>query len=1538
MQTILHARDHVAIVLNRLSVQGDPQIPSRLLLALPPEQLGARVDWLLDSKEPENLPSVQSRWPVRQGQSEIPIPLPDPNLGVSAMAVTDFKLYQECPYRFYLARVCRLKPMDDDRLELRADGFGNLIHDVVDGLKGSPVATSIDADQVAKWLLARLDNVARKRFGVVRSPALMIQIEQARARLKAFAILQAKRAAEGWDIIETEVKIPIEAGIRIGSMPLHGRIDRIDFHESSGRWAILDYKTSDMVADPKRHFDTDLGPVDFQLPLYRHLVRGLNRPIQGPIELGYIALSKSIGEIKIAMAEFSDEQLAQSDRRAREIADLVERRVFWPPKMNDLKVWDNFQAICQNSVAKRWVPPPDGLPQSLVSSELPKSTQSEAGPSRKARPSAPHFDPEHPLFRGSCRVPRQNRKVDDRPVRLALKPLKAAGTPPDDWFNPLLIRASAGTGKTFQLANRMLRLLFADQPPDHVLATTFTRKAAGEILERVLLRLAKATIDDQWLTQLQRELQPLKIQREHCQYQLARLCANLHRFRVSTLDSFYSQLAKSFSLELQLPPGWRLADPYAETQLRDLAIQRLFEAQDHDQLKTLLSMLFKGELDRSIQSQIREVVKNGYGLFRVTQAEAWTPIAAPKSPSSADVDRAFQELQAVPVENQKWKGAVQTLGRLIAAQDWEAILKQTLVQAIVPDDETQVPTYNRVQLTWPAIQSVNTIAQAAMSRELGLRREQSEATYQLLAAYDQQLNLVKRSTRTLTFDDIAFRLSQWFQATQSRDSSGDPPVALNVSPKGRQTQLARVSWRMDSRVDHLLLDEFQDTSPVQWEIVKPFAEAIAREGLRRDRSFFCVGDTKQAIYGWRGGVAEIFESVGSQLPHVQDRPLVTSYRSSPVITEFVNEVFRNLDRHPSKQYGIGHAVADAWQRDFPEHQTARSESGYVQFCNGPEKKRANRNEEEIEDSDETLLGWMAEEIESLARRAPHISIGVLARTNKDVANLIGFLRDRQLDASQEGGNPLTDSAAVELVLSLFHMADHPGDSVCAFHVQHSPLAHVLGMDAGRTGDTIAESIRTQVHLQGYGLAVSSFVNRLAPFCNQRDQIRLEQLISVAFRFEELREKRIRDFVRFVREQRLTLPNPSQIRVMTIHQSKGLEFDAVFLSVDQAIMGPPPTLVARQESPTSNPTGVLRYINKDIQRFLDQEWQDVFRSQAQRQLSESLSVFYVAMTRARRGLYLYGVPQKNPVMRWGSALHSILRVSEEQRVMTKCQLVSRGDPLWYQPASSPEQPPNHPEATQRLPESIQSSDEKEAPAAQTISIQLASVDPLHVSRLRPTRRPSSADQPRIVPLRNALADNESMGAIVGTLIHRWFEEIQWIEDFEFQPAAMRELALATLTPDQMPHVSLDYWLEQMEQLLQLDSVRLALARQRYAEWSSQGITRIEVHNERRLLEIMDGTLLRGTIDRLVVGYCGHRPARAEIMDFKTDARNPSLDLTAWELDRAEHHRPQLELYRRIICQQLYLPSECVQLSLLLLSGDRLVSIACEDLNPMNAVNS
>ncbi|WP_182867686.1 UvrD-helicase domain-containing protein [Rhodopirellula sp. JC639] len=822
----------------------------------------------------------------------------------------------------------------------------------------------------------------------------------------------------------------------------------------------------------------------------------------------------------------------------------------------------------------------------------------------------------------------------------------------DGSLPPVLVRASAGTGKTYRLTARLLQILFQGAAPESILATTFTRKAAGEILERILLTLAEAAdpANDSALEDLRRQVGLETLPRSLCLQLLQRLVASIHRVRICTLDSLFTQLAKSFPFELQLPPVWRLTDEIEEAWLRERAVDSMVSMLQPGELATLLSMLSKGETKRSIVRELIQIVSGTYTQARQTAPDAWTRLDAPTTPDDAALTAAAGALRLSQPPQKSVRAKFDAMAELLETRQFDSLTTETLIKnyAKAKRDGEQ-PKLGRSKLPEGIDDALGALYAAARSNTLSLLAAQNDATGQVLALYDGQVAQLKQSLRTLGFDDIAVRLADQFSRVDHRS----------------------ISRRMDGAIDHVLLDEFQDTSPAQWQVLRPLAFRAADATVDPDpdpesavsRSFFCVGDTKQAIYGWRGGVAEIFDAVGAEIDGIESVEQNTSFRSSPVIMDVVNRVFQNLTRHKIADAAAGGHDADKatyearavvqFAKRFPDHVAFKdSLPGYVRMetC---EKIDSRDSAEKAQACYELAARRIAE----LARAAPGRSIGVLTRTNKGVAKLIFLLEQLNVDVSQEGGNPLVDSAAVDLILSALMMAEHPADGRWKFHVDHSPLGNVDGMSA--------DSVRELVTEVGIARTIQHLAGVIAPVCGPRDTTRLKQLIQLAVSYEPNATDRLRDFVRMVREKRVERPQSAAVRVMTVHQSKGLEFDAVFLpELDGSLTGRPPLCVADSRKLTDPPVGLSRFLTSEAWHFLDSSWRKAFGRDAAGKMTEALCLLYVAMTRARQALYMVVQPCKCDDKKPAALIHAALGVDTDPTA-GETLLYEDGDSNWFE---------------------------------------------------------------------------------------------------------------------------------------------------------------------------------------------------------------------------------------------------------------------------------
>lgn len=351
------SREELRFVVGRIGIDGEPVMPSRLLFTTTTEHIGSRVNHLLKVRSRSGSDSKRRSWQPLDEDALFPIPeIVEPRIP-TVLSVTDFKSYMVCPYRYYLDRLLRLEELDDRPIELDARRFGTLVHDCLDKLIDDQMKSCRDADKIFLFLKRHLDTLVRERFGATKSAALEIQVAQAEQRLLAFAAVQAERAAEGWTILHTELKIeegdaffPVEGE---EPMKLKGRIDRIDYHPMSEKMAIWDYKTSDSYKDPlAAHYSSKKDEwYDLQLPLYRHMIEKFRKGKE--LVLGYITLPRKLSEIKFRIAEFEKSHFESADRKATEIIRNIRAGKFGPPVFPAPFPTDPYAAICQNDILRR---------------------------------------------------------------------------------------------------------------------------------------------------------------------------------------------------------------------------------------------------------------------------------------------------------------------------------------------------------------------------------------------------------------------------------------------------------------------------------------------------------------------------------------------------------------------------------------------------------------------------------------------------------------------------------------------------------------------------------------------------------------------------------------------------------------------------------------------------------------------------------------------------------------------------------------------------------------------------------------------------------------------------------------------------------------------------------------------------------------------------------------------------------------------------------------------------------------------------------
>ena len=347
------------VLVGKVSSEGDPLRPSRLLLRCPDAELPRRVAWLF-----REVDAPQASLPWTRAWRLQPRLAPPP----TRVSVTSLRAWLTCPFRFYLRHVLRMERVEPGKSELDARDFGTLLHAALQHLTDETVRDCVDVSALQAFLLARFDEAARARYGELLTLPLMIQFQSARQRLRKTAEIQARIRTDGWRI--DRVEWPFE--LALSGLTVRGTIDRVDRRVDDPTCVrVLDYKTSDTPATaPEAHLrsardDDATRPawqrvridgkervwIDLQLPLYR---RAMAAEFGAKVQCGYINLPKAAGEAALEVWEALTPDLqASAERCAEGAAAAIVAGEFWPPAEvdRDRDDWaELFHQGCADSI------------------------------------------------------------------------------------------------------------------------------------------------------------------------------------------------------------------------------------------------------------------------------------------------------------------------------------------------------------------------------------------------------------------------------------------------------------------------------------------------------------------------------------------------------------------------------------------------------------------------------------------------------------------------------------------------------------------------------------------------------------------------------------------------------------------------------------------------------------------------------------------------------------------------------------------------------------------------------------------------------------------------------------------------------------------------------------------------------------------------------------------------------------------------------------------------------------------------------------
>jgi ATP-dependent helicase/nuclease subunit A len=1060
-----------------------------------------------------------------------------------------------------------------------------------------------------------------------------------------------------------------------------------------------------------------------------------------------------------------------------------------------------------------------------------------------------------------------------------------------DSISSVAISASAGSGKTFQLAHRYIRLMANGVSPDRIIALTFSRKAAGEIFDSVVKHLCDASVSPQGARRTGELIAKPDLPQRDFLRLLRVLLVSISSLHISTLDSFTVGILRSFPMELGIPSAFQIMDSdsgEAKTAGRRV-LGRIF---DHRRVAGAAQQAF---LDAFRQATFGQETKNldrslddfitGFRERYCLMPDAGTwgepdtiwPGGAPWFEPPDDLAAAAAELKASLPEGGFSNTVTDNLTGIIdfcsgygESSYWDARLSKTaLFQSLLDGLEdlergqfTLCYSGRNYPLTSRQCRLLFTLLRHVMGIEIRAALRRTRGLYQVLHQYEQFYDDMVRRRGQLTFTD-----AQYLLTAANRYSSGS---VLSRTP-GEEARLY-IDYRLDCKLDHWLLDEFQDTSDLQWEVLRNLADEVLQDAAGQ-RSFFYVGDVKQAIYGWRGGNARLFGRILEQYRgRIEQIPLSVSFRSCQPVIDTVNRVFGSLPGEGLPRQ----AVAD-WERIWQEHRCQQGvvpEHGYAAIleppCQGGDFKPGNEDRYRA-------VASLLREIRPLERG---LSVAILVRKNDVGKEIVDFLRGEcpGMPVVHEGRAAIKDNPVVSALLSLIKFAAHPGDTFAWRHLQMSPLnSYFAGRGLHRDGLPLMLLRDTQVH--GFQAFMRTWGKRLDAAASLDDfgRKRLNDLINAAGEFDGTGSSSCADFLRFIDNYQLHEPGTdTAVRVMTVHQSKGLGFDIVILPELQgnnmARSGDTDFVIARDPD-----TGAPHWALK-MPRTLIAEHDPVLAGQVQQAHEtacfDALCVLYVALTRARQGLYMItAFPGKTArAMSPAAFLKSQLAgdpgptcgTDIDMAGQTLTCLYETGERDWYLKA-----PP------------------RARPVTRTAPLEL----PADFGRQPSLKRRLLGVSPSILEGREIRADSlfthvtrDSME--LGQAIHELFEKVSWLDEVDIENL-VRDWQEASRVSQPISNAAV----EQFRRAVASPQVRQALSR-------PEGD--VLLWREKHFEIVLEDQWITGVFDRVTIRQDpAGRPLQATILDYKSNEVTGDADLAA----TAEYYRPQLQLYGRALSRML-----------------------------------
>ncbi len=835
-------------------------------------------------------------------------------------------------------------------------------------------------------------------------------------------------------------------------------------------------------------------------------------------------------------------------------------------------------------------------------------------------------------------------------------------------------KASAGSGKTFTLAREYMTLVI-DNPMAYrtILAVTFTNKATEEMKQRILGQLfgiAHALPESaQYLEQIQEALPHLSTRQieQNAATALHLLIHNYNYFRVQTIDTFFQSVLRNLARELDLTANLRIG--LNDYQVEQQAVDELIESlESTDKLLFWIMEYIKENIaDDKGWNVIGQIKKFGEHIFREYYKENADQLSERMDEKgffeafkdelnklkkraldklTAPANEFFEALKANGFsENDlagKSRGVASYFNKLRNGKFSKEDLENASLQKYIDSEENWVKKSD-VKNNTPIFQCVKELLYQKLKDSISTRPANVRIykSTELTLKHLNQLRLlssIDRKVRELNQEANRFLLSDTQTLLNSLIQDTDSPFIFE---------------KIGTQLDHVMIDEFQDTSTIQW---KNFKVLLEETMSREDAGNLIVGDVKQSIYRWRSGDWRLLNNIEDQFANPRKQldiqTLDTNYRSDRRVINFNNAFFvkaaiKEYQDLTGEKLDLGAASDTTGTTDTAEeseiaralrlaplgNEARQLLSAYADVEQKVKDSKPDQGYVEIrllksqtdEDEDRMMRLCLETVDELVARGVKPSSIAILVRNNKTIQDIAEyFMNNSTYEMVSDEAFRLDASQTVLTLVEALQMLMHPNDEIAKATLRKFAIRY---MGSDEVVEKLEANRQTYLQLPLYDLVEQLFTDlKMGEIKEMKEQSAYicafyDKLSAFLTDNSSDIETFLKEWEANIHEKSIHSDGLDGIRLITIHKSKGLEYDHVIMPYCDWMMEKGNTIWC---SPQEAPYNRLPLVPVDFsaKQMKESIYEEDYNHEHLQNVVDNLNLLYVAFTRASHNLFVF----------------------------------------------------------------------------------------------------------------------------------------------------------------------------------------------------------------------------------------------------------------------------------------------------------------------------